>query len=49
VDPVAAVTLPLAHGGVPGAIAEACVTLLVLGLFVAVWHRRKGDDDDDDE
>jgi hypothetical protein len=41
-----ALSLPLAHGGVPGAIAEALLTLLVLGVFVAVWHReRKGGGD----
>jgi hypothetical protein len=38
----------LAHGGVPGAIAEASVAMLVVGVFVAVWHRERKRDDDDE-
>lgn len=37
----------LAHGGVPGAIAEGLLTLLFLGLAVAVWLGRGGDDDEE--
>jgi hypothetical protein len=41
VDPVAAVTLPLAHGGVAGVIAELSSTLLVVVVLVAVWLRER--------
>jgi hypothetical protein len=40
--------LILAHGGVPGAIAEGTIAVAVLGLFVAVWLReRRGGEDED--
>jgi hypothetical protein len=35
------IDLPLAHGGVLGAIAEAMVGLAVLGVFVAIWLRER--------
>jgi hypothetical protein len=38
----------LAHGGVAGAIVEAMLALLLIGLAAAVWLGR-GDDDEDDE
>jgi hypothetical protein len=31
----------LAHGGVPGAIAEAAIALAVVGLFVGIWLRER--------
>jgi hypothetical protein len=31
----------LAHGGVPGAIAEAAIALAVVGLFAAIWLRER--------
>ncbi len=37
----------LAHGGLPGAIAETSVAVLVLGVFVAVWHRERKRDEND--
>ncbi len=39
----------VAHGGVAGAVAETLVTLLFLGLGVAVWLGRGGDDDEEGE
>jgi hypothetical protein len=47
VDPVAALTL-VAHGGVAGAVVEAMLALLLVGLAAAVWLGR-GDDEDDEE
>jgi hypothetical protein len=32
---------PLAHGGVPGAIAEGMVALAVIGFFAAAWLRER--------
>jgi hypothetical protein len=44
---LASLSVPLAHGGVAGAIAETLVAVLVIAVFVAVWHReRRGGDDD---
>ena len=31
----------LAHGGVPGAIAEAAIALAVVGVFVGIWLRER--------
>jgi hypothetical protein len=31
----------IAHGGVTGAIVEALVVLVVVGVFVAVWLRER--------
>lgn len=31
----------IAHGGVPGAIAESLVGLLVIAVFVAAWVRER--------
>jgi hypothetical protein len=31
----------LAHGGVPGAIAESAIALAVVGLFVGIWLRER--------
>jgi hypothetical protein len=48
VDPVAALTL-VAHGGVAGAVVEAMLALLLVGLATAVWLGRSGDEDEDDD
>jgi hypothetical protein len=57
VDPLAALTLlahgllahgPIAHGGVAGAVVEALLALLLVGLAAAVWLGR-GDHEDEDE
>jgi hypothetical protein len=52
VDPLAALTLlahgPLAHGGVAGAVVEALLALLLVGLAAAVWLGRGEDEDDED-
>jgi hypothetical protein len=38
----------IAHGGVPGAIAEGTIAVAVVLLFAAVWLReRRGDEDED--
>jgi hypothetical protein len=47
VDPVAALTL-LAHGGVAGAVVEAMLALLLVGLAAAVWLGRGGDEEDEE-
>jgi hypothetical protein len=47
VDPLAALT-PVAHGGVAGAIVEALLALLLVGLAAAVWLGRGEDEDHDD-
>jgi hypothetical protein len=47
VDPVAALRL-LAHGGVAGAVVEASIALLLVGLAAAVWLGRGDDEDDGD-
>jgi hypothetical protein len=39
----------LAHGGVPGAIAEAAIALAVVGLFVGIWLRERSARRADDE
>ena len=31
----------MAHGGIPGAIAEGTIALAVVALFVAVWLRER--------
>lgn len=39
----------MAHGGIPGAIAEGTIAVAVVALFVAVWLReRAGGDERDD-
>ena len=39
----------VAHGGIPGAIAEGTIAVAVVALFVAVWLReRAGGDERDD-
>jgi hypothetical protein len=38
---VAALALVVAHGGIPGAIAEGTIALGVVALFVAVWLRER--------
>jgi len=52
VDPLAALSLLaqgfLAHGGVAGAVVEALLALLLVGLAAAVWLGRGEDEDDDD-
>ena len=40
-DPLALNELVLAHGGIPGAIAEASVALAVIGLFGSIWLRER--------
>ena len=56
-DPLAALTLlahgslahgPVAHGGVAGAVVEALLALLLVGLAAAVWLGRGEDEDDED-
>jgi hypothetical protein len=37
----AVAAMPLAHGGLVGAIAEASVAIVVTGIFVAVWLRER--------
>jgi hypothetical protein len=38
----------VAHGGVPGAIAEGTIAVAVVALFVAIWlrERRSGEERD---
>jgi hypothetical protein len=38
----------VAHGGVPGAIAEGTIAVAVVALFVAIWlrERRRGEEQD---
>lgn len=31
----------LAHGGIPGAIAEAAMAIAVIGLFGSIWLRER--------
>jgi hypothetical protein len=31
----------LAHGGIPGAIAESVIALSVVALFVGIWLRER--------
>ena len=31
----------MAHGGIPGAIAEGTIALAVVALFVAIWLRER--------
>ena len=38
----------VAHGGIPGAIAEGTIALAVVALFVAIWLRERSHDDDRD-
>jgi len=38
----------LAHGGVPGAIAEGAIAIAVIGVFVAVWLRERRDGEERD-
>ena len=38
----------IAHGGIPGAIAEGTIALAVVALFVGVWLRERSSDDDTD-
>ena len=38
----------VAHGGVPGAIAEGTIAVAVVAVFVAVWLRERRSDDDED-
>ena len=45
---MAAFAWVVAHGGVPGAIAEGTIAVAVVALFVAVWLReRRGGEDED--
>jgi hypothetical protein len=38
----------VAHGGLPGAIAEGAIAVAVVALFVAVWLReRRGGEEQD--
>jgi hypothetical protein len=41
-------SLLVAHGGVPGAIAEGTIAVAVVALFVAIWlrERRSGEEQD---
>jgi hypothetical protein len=41
VDPLALTGLVLAHGGIPGAIAEASVAIVVIALFGSIWMRER--------
>ena len=38
----------LAHGGVPGAIAEGAIAIAVVGVLVAVWLRERRDGEERD-
>jgi hypothetical protein len=42
------ISLLVAHGGVPGAIAEGTIAVAVVALFVAIWlrERRSGEEQD---
>jgi hypothetical protein len=40
VDPLALNEL-LAHGGIPGAIAEAALAFAVIGIFGSIWLRER--------
>lgn len=40
-DPLALTGLVLAHGGIPGAIAEASVAIVVIALFGSIWMRER--------
>jgi hypothetical protein len=42
------ISLLVAHGGVPGAIAEGTIAVAVVAIFLAVWlrERRSGEDED---
>ena len=42
------ISLLVAHGGVPGAIAEGPIAVAVVALFVAIWlrERRSGEEQD---
>jgi hypothetical protein len=39
----------VAHGGIPGAIAEGTIAVAVVALFVAVWLRERGGREEGDE
>ena len=39
----------VAHGGLPGAIAEATLAIGVAALLVAVWLRERGSDESREE
>jgi len=45
---VAALAWIVAHGGVPGAIAEGAIALAVVGVLVAVWLRERRDGEERD-
>jgi hypothetical protein len=46
---VATLAWVVAHGGIPGAIAEGTIALAVVALFIAVWLReRAGGEERDD-
>jgi hypothetical protein len=49
VDPLAALTVPLAHGGVAGAVVEvlSAVAIVALGLAFWVGNRRNPPDEED--
>jgi hypothetical protein len=38
----------VAHGGIPGAIAEGTIALAVVALFVAVWLRERAGGEEQD-
>jgi len=38
----------VAHGGIPGAIAEGTIAIVVVVLFVAVWLRERASGDERD-
>ena len=38
----------MAHGGIPGAIAEGTIAVAVVAVFVAVWLRERGSGDEED-
>ncbi len=40
-DPLALNELVLAHGGIPGAIAEAALAFAVVGIFASIWFRER--------
>jgi hypothetical protein len=44
VERLALLTLPLAHGGVAGAIVEASFALLIVAIALAVWVGNRKDE-----
>jgi hypothetical protein len=49
VDPLAALTVPLAHGGLGGLLVELAAALAIVALGLAFWVGNRGKIEDDDE